>query len=77
MPQLILRHFSHSPSETIHDLLRPIGHELQFAIHRNELPAFFDPHLRLFETERVNARRDFVPLARRQDVGQRLLEHVR
>ena len=55
----------------INDGWQFIGHELQFAVDRYELPAIIDPHFCLFEAERVNARSDLVPLARREDVGQR------
>ena len=61
----------------VHDLLRAVGHEPQLAVDGDELPALGDARLRLLDAERVNARRDLVPLAAREDVRERLLERLR
>src|SRR5262249_19204008 len=58
-PTSILRRLAGGAAEAnaIDHLLRPLGHELQLAVDRDELPALVDPRLRLLHTERVDAGR--------------------
>ena len=54
----ILRHFARTATERLNDVPRGLGHELEFAVDGDELPAFVDPHLRFLDAEGVDARRD-------------------